>query len=436
MTRRVGLWISRLRRSTIVANASWLLLDKVLRLGGGLALTIWMARSVGPDAFGAFGFAAAVAAIATAVGTLGLQGVVMRDMVSEQPADRSSLLGAALTLRIVTSVVLAAGTGLAVILARGQLDTAALLTLILVSAVIPQSLDVLEWALLSTEQARLVTVTRIAVFLLFAAVRVAIIVGHGSLAAFAMTIAAEAACGSIALLLFARQAGIVLTLYGVRRAQLRRYAHAAVPLVTASLCVQAYMRADQLIIAQSLGLRDVGLYAAAARISEAWNFIPAAAMLALMPRLTAAHRRSDAEFLRMLSRGIGSLMGASLLFALAVSAASGQLIVALYGSGFAEASGTLSIHVFSCIFTTIGVASGPFFVNHGFFRLAMAQTLVSAIVNVLLNLSLIPCWGISGAAWATVASQALSAFALNAVHPSTRPLLRAQAGSLRALFRG
>lgn len=417
----------------IVANSAWLLLDKVLRLGGGLALTIWMARTVGPQTFGAFGFASAVAAIVTAVATLGLQSIVMRDMVREHEADRCGLVSAALLLRLVASIVLTVAASVAVFLLRGRLDPTVLLTIILVSATLPQALDVLEWALLSNERARLVTLTRLAVFCVFAALRVAVIVNDGTLEAFASTIAAEAACGSIALLLFARREGIGIKLHDVQRTHLIGYAKSAIPLVTAGLCVQIYMRADQLMIADMLGLQEAGLYAAAVRISEAWNFIPAAAMLALVPRLSAAQLRSETEFMKSLSWTIGLLTALSLVFALTVWATAQTLIVALYGPDFIAGAKPLSIHVFSCVFVTIGVASGPFFVNHGMFRMAMLQTLAGGLLNIGLNLALIPRWGIVGAAYAAVASQCLSALALNALHPATRPLARAQVRAFLAL---
>lgn len=416
----------------IAANSVWLLLDKVLRLGGGLALVIWMARTVGPQAFGAFGFASAVAAIVIAVATLGLQSIVMRDIVRAREADQSVLVSTALVLRLAASMALTLAASLAVLLLRGRSDPAVLLTVILVSTTLPQALDVLEWTFLSKERARLVTLIRLGVFCAFAALRVIVIVKHGSLELFAITIAAEAACGSIALLLFANRAGIRIAVHNVRRIHLLGYAKSAVPLVTATLCVQIYMRADQLMIAEILGDREAGLYAAAVRISEAWNFIPAAVMLALVPRLTAAHQRSEAEFIRTLTWAIGLLATLSFIFALCVWATAEMLVVALYGPAFAAASGALGVHVFSCVFVTIGVASGSFFVNHGMFRIAMLQTLAGGLLNIALNLMLIPRLGIVGASCAAVASQCLSTFLLNALHPTTRPLMQIQVRALLA----
>jgi len=410
----------------IAANSAWLLLDKVVRIGGNLALTIWMARSVGPQAFGAFGFATAVAGIVAAVGTLGLQSVVMRDMVSEPSTDRTALLSAAFRLRLIVSIAIVAGSSAGVILLRHGIDTAAILTMILASAALPQTLDVLEWALLSDERARLVAIFRTGAFAVFAVLRVVIIAANGSLVLFALSILAEAACASIVLIVVARGLGIRMALTSGGSIYITRYVRAAAPLVTAALCVQIYMRADQLLIAELLGLREAGLYAAAVRISEAWNFFPAAVMMALYPRLTSAFKRSEQEFRLMLSRTILALTATAFVFAIVVWAVSDRFILVLYGVDFAAAAPVLAIHVFSSVLITVGVASGPYLVNHGLFRIAMMQTLAAGALSIGLNLALIPRWGLVGAAYATLASQSLSVLLLNVLHPLTRPLLLLQ----------
>ena len=42
-----------------VGNTGWLLLDRVLRMGLGLVIGIWMARALGPVKFGQFNYALA-----------------------------------------------------------------------------------------------------------------------------------------------------------------------------------------------------------------------------------------------------------------------------------------------------------------------------------------------------------------------------------------
>lgn len=410
----------------IATNSAWLLIDRIIRLGGGLGLVIWMARTVGPESFGPFGFASAIAGITAAIGTLGLQSVVMRDVVRNHEGNQLDALSAAFLLRLVASVLLFAAAGISVLLLRGTSDSTVILTLILAAAILPQALDVLEWCLLSHERARLVTLTRTSVFALFAAIRAGIILTHGTVEAFALTIPAEALSGAAALFFVARRDDIRVAVMRAQPERIRAYALAALPLVGTAIFVQVYMRADQLMVMELLGNTEAGLYSAAVRISEAWNFIPVAAMLAMAPRLTAAHRRSDSEFMHLLSRVIGTLAGASIIFALVVWLYADRIIVAVYGRDYKAAATALGIHVFSSVLVTIGVASAPFFVNKELFGIAMLQTAIGGALNVGLNIVLIPRLGIAGAAVATVIAYAFSAVLLNAAFRPTRTLFRFQ----------
>ena len=78
---------SRLAQHTnlhnILVNISWLFADKVLRMGAGLVITLWIARYLGPEQFGMLNFAIAFIALFGAIAGLGLQGIVIRDVLRD-----------------------------------------------------------------------------------------------------------------------------------------------------------------------------------------------------------------------------------------------------------------------------------------------------------------------------------------------------------------
>ena len=76
-------------------------------------------------------------------------------------------------------------------------------------------------------------------------------------------------------------------------------------------------------------------------------------------------------------------------------------------------------------------ASDPYYINHDLRRHYLLKTAVAAIVNIGLNLVLIPRLGPVGAAWATLVAYTSSAILIGALSPRTRPLFRIQ---LRALL--
>lgn len=86
-------------KGRMARNSAWLLIDKVLRGGGGLAVLIILGRLLEVQQYGQYGLALAVIAIFTALATVGLDGVVVRRLV-ENPEQSEVILGTSLSLRL------------------------------------------------------------------------------------------------------------------------------------------------------------------------------------------------------------------------------------------------------------------------------------------------------------------------------------------------
>ena len=113
----------------------------------------------------------------------------------------------------------------------------------------------------------------------------------------------------------------------------------------------------------------------------------------------------------------------SFAVALPVTFLAGPIINLLYGNAFQQASLVLAIHIWSSVFVFIGIASGTFFTIEGYTKKSLYRTILGAITNVLLNLLLIPHYGISGAAIATVISQFAATFLYDFFDPSLKELV-------------
>src|ERR1700749_3400087 len=89
----------RLRESEafrrLVGNAAWQLVDKELRLVAGLIVGIWVARYLGPSNFGLMNFAIAFVYLFSPIADIGLQAIVVRDLV-RRPLERSRIVASAL----------------------------------------------------------------------------------------------------------------------------------------------------------------------------------------------------------------------------------------------------------------------------------------------------------------------------------------------------
>jgi polysaccharide transporter, PST family len=83
----------------IVYNTSWLFADRIIRMGLGVIIVIFLARYLGPEQFGIYNYAIAFVALFTAFSSLGLDSIVVRDIV-RSPEKKDEILGTSLVLKL------------------------------------------------------------------------------------------------------------------------------------------------------------------------------------------------------------------------------------------------------------------------------------------------------------------------------------------------
>src|SRR3990167_8646070 len=124
-------------------NSSWLLLDNIVRLCGGFVLTVWLARYLGPQQFGVFNYAIAFVALFTYFGTLGLNEIIVRNLI-RNPSRRDEVIATAFILRMFGGTI-AFGLALALVFFLNPLDkTAHWLVGIIAAGIIFQAFEVID----------------------------------------------------------------------------------------------------------------------------------------------------------------------------------------------------------------------------------------------------------------------------------------------------
>ncbi len=413
------------RQSDGARNFGWLLMDRGTRLSISVLVSTWVARYLGPENFGLLNFAASLTAIFAAVVPLGIDGLVVRDLLTRSE-DRGKIVGTTLGLRLVAAimfVLLAAGY---VMIARPGDMAAMLLTVILGAGLIAQAFEAGELVFQARTDMGKLVVPRLVLFVFLNGLKVALILQSYSVFWFAgLTAAEQIASGLITSIYLKRYrhfgARLEFTFRQARDLVIQGY-----PLAFASLAVIVYMKGGQLILAQMLGDREMGLYAAAIRLPDCALFLPTALATSVVPTLLRAHSRGGNEYEGSLLAymRLNALMGLMVAAPLALGAP--WLMQLLYADAYAPAWRTMSVYVLALPFMFLGVARTQHLLNERQMSLSLVFSLIGLAVNLGMNFALIPVLGKMGAALATVASQALSAVLASFLHPSTRRLGRLQ----------
>jgi len=176
------------------------------------------------------------------------------------------------------------------------------------------------------------------------------------------------------------------------------------PLIFASAFVAASARIDQVMIKNMMDTESVGLYDSAVRISELLYFVPNIIITALFPAIINSKKVSDELYYKRTKKLFVLVVGISIFLAIPTALLSKYLITIIFGAGFIGAFPVLQIYVWSNIGAAMSILVGSFLVAENMTKIISLTTFCGMITNVILNLILIPKYGMSGAAFASLIS--------------------------------
>jgi len=419
-------------------NTSWLFGEKILRMVVGLFVGIWVARYLGPEQFGLFSYAQSFVGLFTAIATLGLDGIVVRELVKDE-SRRDELIGTAFWLKLMGAFGVLAVLALAVNFTSNDHATN-IIVFIVASATVFQSFNVIDFYFQAKVMSKYIVYANVISLFLSSAVKIVLIFNEAPLVAFAWTVLFDSfvlACGFVYYYLkhsrhceapvIARHETIS-SLRGTKQSShgeeqsnpsffftFNKSTAASLlrdswPLILSGIVISIYMKIDQVMIMEMMDAEAVGQYAAAVRISEAWYFIPMVIASSLFPAIINAKKISEELYYARLQKLYDIMVWIAIAIALPMTFLSDWVINLLYGEQYKEAGSVLMIHIWAGVFVFLGVASGKWFMAENLQIFSSINTTIGAVANIGLNYILIPKIGVEGAAWATLISYFVAAY--------------------------
>lgn len=412
----------------IIGNMGWLMFDRMVRMGLGLFVGVWVARYLGPERFGSLNFALAFVALFATVTTLGLEGIVVREVVSH-PDDTPEILGTALALRICGGLLAVALSILTLRVIQPHDNQALVLVSILSLTLLSQAFDTIDSFFQSQVRSKITVWAKNSAFLIFAAVRVWLIAAEAPVWCFAAAYSGEITLGAFALVIGYRASGGRMSAWRNSRKRAGLLMSQSWPLLFSGMAIMIYVRLDTVMLKVMQGDRAVGLYSAATRVSEVWYFIPVAIVSSVSPAIMRV--KDNPELFQGRMKKLFSLVTlTAYVVGSIVALASHAIIRTLYSKGYGAAAPVLAVHVWASVFVFLGVAQSPWDLSKNLLMLSLYRTIAGAVINIAMNLYLIPRYSAMGAAIATVVSYAVSAVLANAFSARTRPIFFMQIRSL------
>ncbi|MEK6841243.1 MAG: flippase, partial [Nanoarchaeota archaeon] len=177
------------------------------------------------------------------------------------------------------------------------------------------------------------------------------------------------------------------------------------PLILTSLLTLLQKWADTFVIGYYRSASEIGVYSIAFSTASLLAIIPTALMSLFMPVITSLYGQNNIKEIKRISNSIVKwIFMINLPFAIILSIFSKELIKIVFGLEYVNGYASLIILSLSYLILSIThiYASNLLMVKRT--KLLSLFVLISTLINVLLNIILIPKYGINGAAGATLSS--------------------------------
>jgi O-antigen/teichoic acid export membrane protein len=405
--------LPKLARNTLVALGGTVALKAL-----GFLTTLVLARGLGEDGFGIYSFVSVYMFFVGFFVDLGMERVVTRELA--QPKARiGALLGNALILKLCLCV--AAIPAAYVVASMMGISGEARTCIVIATLGLPLSIELIFRSYLQSQYqlqyVYAVTVPAGTTFLLLAALCV-----HWSLPVhyvyYALLLNGGLTLGLLLCITVPRVRPVLRPERELLRTLLRDAGEVGLFVLVFALA----MRVDQILLFKLRGAADVGQYAVAVRVTEALSILPEALMLTVFP-LLAANRISAPERFRQTYRMSFKYLSAVILpVALVFTVLRGQFVHLALGTPYAQSAMPLAILMWGMFFFYTGAVYVNLLIVEHQQRLLLAVSLVTLAVNIGVNLLLIPAYGATGAALATVISN-LTGFVCWVLLPASAPFM-------------
>jgi len=404
-------------------NTSWLFFEKILRMLIGLLISIWVARYLGPEKLGLLSYAQSFVGLFTAIATLGLNTLVVRELLKDN-YEENELISTVFFLKLIGAIVVLVILWVAIQFTSNDAYTNNLI-FIIGSATIFQSFNVIDFYFQSKVLSKYVVYVNSVSLFLSTIIKIVLILNNASLEAFAFVILFDSfILGLGYIYFFLKKSTFNVSYLHFNKAMAKSLLKDSLFYMFTAMIIGMYMRIDQVMIQEMMDSKQVGYYAVAAKLSELWYFLPVIISSSLYPAIENAKKVSYTLYYKRLERLFVLTNLIAVVIIIPTLFLSHFLITSLYGEVYILSVVVLQIHIINLLFAFQRISSESWVMseNHKYFE--VIKTLFGLVSNVILNLFLIPKYGIVGAAIATVVSMAITGYFVYALYSKSRVIFK------------
>lgn len=418
--------LQKVIKSKFVGNTSWLLFQNIYSMMLSLVIGALSARYLGPSNYGLIGYGASLVSLFTSVSQLGLNGILMNELLT-RPEEKGKTLGTALVMRLTASLV----SFFCVLLFIGIIEPGnkvlMVVTVLQAFAILCNTYELLNEWFLSELKSKVYVIAASIGSTVVGGWRILLLFLGASVQWFATSTTIQAlVCGGIVFLVFWKEKQFRLQASFSRAKELFGKSN---HYIISSLAVTLYTQMDKVMLGKMMGETEVGLYTSAMTIAMLWEFIPQAIINSARAVILEKKTRSYENYIRLFQILLLAVSVMGLCVGIGIQIFGKYVILILYGQEYSGAIPILQILIWSTSFAMIGTARSIWNVAEDKNKYVKYYTVVGCVFNLVFNYFGIQAWGMYGAAMGTLLSQLVVSLGAPMLWKETRPFVKLYVGS-------
>ncbi len=416
-------------------NTSWLLADKLIGMAIILFMNILVARYLGPGNFGFLSYSLSLVTLFAIATHMGLGGIVIKELVSF-PEKSTETIGTVFYLKLFGAIF-----GFLILLiinfSTEEIFSLNFFVLLIISfSIFFKPFEVVDFWFTANVKAKYAAITNTISLVIVSILKLIFVFGSMSLLWFGVASFVQAfVIATLFTYFFYQNTDMRIVSLKFSLTKAKYLLSKSWMVMLGGLFAIIYLKIDIVMLKWMIGSESVGVYAVAASLSEVWYFLPTIIVTSLFPKLIEMRDFNSANYNKRLQQLFDLLFVIALLLAIFVSFIANDLILFLYGKEYEMAGNILAIHIWAGIFIFMRALFSKWIIIEDVLMFSLITQGFGALTNVVLNLILIPHYGVYGAAIATLLSYAMASYLVLIFYTKTREVFWMMTKAILSPFR-
>lgn len=389
-------------QSKVIKNAGWIIGCKIAQSALSLVINMISARFLGPSNYGLITYVASIVAFVLPIMQLGLSKTLVMDLI-ERPNEEGTVLGTAFAMNIVSALACMTAVYGYLRIVDSNEPTTILVGFIYSISLIFQATEIFNYWFQAKLLSKYISIASLIAYVVVACYKIYLLVNGKSVVWFALSNSIDFAIISVILFVVYQKKGNqrLSISFKLGKEMLKRSKH----YILSAMMVTIFQQTDRIMLKQILNETETGYYSAAITCVGVTAFIFQAIIDSFRPEILEAKKKKSINYESDVSMLYCVITYLALIQCVVMTVCAKPIVLILYGSKYINSITPLQITVWFSTFSYYGAVRNIWILAENKQRYLWIINLSGAILNVVLNAFLIPLFGASGAASASLVTQ-------------------------------